>query len=362
MSKIKLLLVCLLGIVLALTISFKITYGTHPPEGWLWSGSTNGVGNGNIGWIHANSPASPPLYGIIIPANDGDLDGYLYSQNAGWIHMRPNPDFSVTTGYPGCGYPTAPCSSQGIGVRRVGDDLVGWALFTSIKTALEDTSVIPGGNSGGWRGFIKFTPRSAAFSPPNSYGPESAHIELAAGLPGGFDNRIVGYAWSGGTTGSQPGEFGYIKFGPGTNPLAGGYPRLLLHLGSTPPPAPPPPAGPPPPPPPAGPPPPPPLAITVNCSGRPNPGYLSSGGIITFGARNQANQLWGPPASVNWNLIDAGQNINSLTSNPLAIRYSSTGLKRVQVTVTSGALPPGSAVCQAEMKTSRLKEILTPFF
>lgn len=118
-------------------------------SGWGWGNSDDGnvTGQGtvssSVGWISMNS-ATPGAgggqpYGVNIPVADGDLIGYAWSENLGWIA------FDNSGGYlNGCPAGNGACSA-----RRVGSNLQGWARFTSIADALAV------GNSGGWQGWIK---------------------------------------------------------------------------------------------------------------------------------------------------------------------------------------------------------------
>ncbi len=106
-------------------------------SGWIWGGTEDGIGgNTSIGWISANSTntGSPVSYGVTIPIIDGNLSGYAWSENLGWISFN-QADLS------GC--PDGNCVAT-----RSGNKLVGWARVLGIKDALAT------GNSGGWQGWI----------------------------------------------------------------------------------------------------------------------------------------------------------------------------------------------------------------
>jgi len=177
--------------------------------GWLWGG-TEEVDDGNIdgnetGLFKVSISSStcdsdnnnstdvdpavnnncPPIgtpvvgYGVNIPSGDGDLSGYAWSENVGWISFN-SADLS------GC--PSGSCSanisySGGIG------NISGWARFVGIA---QESAV---GNSGGWEGWISLDDKTG-----NSYG---VSIDSSSG-------ESSGYAWSASTSGL--GEFGWIDF------------------------------------------------------------------------------------------------------------------------------------------------------
>ena len=137
-------------------------------EGWAWGGNempdtngalspNNGVIDGDengIGWISMSSKDCDtdgnglidnancgiiglPIatYAVNIPATDGNLSGYAWSEHYGWISFNPS---DVT----GC--PSGTCAA-----RRVGDMILGWARILSIRDA--------GVNAGGWQGWISLS-------------------------------------------------------------------------------------------------------------------------------------------------------------------------------------------------------------
>jgi len=114
--------------------------------GWLWGGSDDGAGNNTgVGWISANNTnpgaGGSVSYGLNIPPGDGNLSGYAWSENIGWIHFDPAGPYPTT----GCNPSPCPTTS----VQRSGNNLTGWARIIGIKDALAV------GNSGGWQGWIK---------------------------------------------------------------------------------------------------------------------------------------------------------------------------------------------------------------
>jgi hypothetical protein len=149
-------------------------------QGWIWGGSDDGTGifgASGIGWISMNSINSGGAvsYGVNIPLTNGDLFGYAWSENLGYISFN-RADLS------GC--PSGDC-----GATRFGNSLLGWARIISIPKA--------GTNAGGWLGWISLDGPKSGSMP--SYG-----VTIAT------DGKLSGYAWSD--------EFGYISFsGPGYN-------------------------------------------------------------------------------------------------------------------------------------------------
>jgi len=112
--------------------------------GWLWGGGVEvdgampwdgtHTGVGLISLSNTNT-AGPIAYGVQVPTSDGNLSGYAWSENIGWISFN-------AADVVGC--PVAPCAPQ-----RIGNDIKGWARILSIKTAFEE------GNSDGWEGWIR---------------------------------------------------------------------------------------------------------------------------------------------------------------------------------------------------------------
>lgn len=129
----KIILSCIafaVAMVFAGLVKIK-TVSAGNTKGWLWGGSTEdvtGISSG-LGWIDLDGG------NLSIPAGDGNISGYVWSSNIGWISFN-------AADLVGC--PSTPCSS-----RREGNSLKGWARFISIKDALA------AGNSGGWEGWIK---------------------------------------------------------------------------------------------------------------------------------------------------------------------------------------------------------------
>ncbi len=166
-------------------------------RGWMWGGTEEVTGGTSedttgLGWISLNSSncdadndgqsdgatGCPALgetvadYGVFVPESDGDVIGYAWSENVGWISFQP-------TDLVGC--PQAPCSAY-----RLDDEIYGWARIVSIRSALGQS------NAGGYEGWIKLHSESGD---PVTYG---LSID-ALGAP----NTIDGYAWSD--------EFGWIR-------------------------------------------------------------------------------------------------------------------------------------------------------
>lgn len=163
--------------------------------GWMWGGSeevsdATGEDTTGLGWISLNSlncdadddglsdgaancPTSgDPVadYGVFIPGGDGDLNGYAWSENVGWISFQP-------TDLIGC--PSAPC-----GAYRVGNDIYGWARVVSIRSA------VAASNAGGYEGWIRLRSDAGV-----TYG---LTIDTST-----TPNEINGYIWSD--------EFGWIE-------------------------------------------------------------------------------------------------------------------------------------------------------
>lgn len=162
----KKLLSLSLATVSVLVIAFAIQFGIYhfadaTVTGWLWGGSEEANDqtiDGNetgLGWISVSSTncdtdgdgtqntdtcpgnADPvSSYQLSIPESDGNVTGYAWSENIGWI------DFDPAGPYPG-----TPDQSA----YQEGDWLKGWARISGIATEAANS------NSGGWQGWIKLS-------------------------------------------------------------------------------------------------------------------------------------------------------------------------------------------------------------
>jgi hypothetical protein len=181
----KLVLTMALFLFIFAAASVAKIYAAGNVTGWLWGGSeessdgdsSNGLSGfeTGLGWIKM----SGTNYGVTIPASDGDVSGYAWSENIGWISFE-----AADLG--GC--PSGTCSA-----RRVGDRLEGWARIMSIPQAA--------GNAGGWDGWISLS--------GIGYGVELAKLDgKNVGDSGDLGST---YAWSASSSGAA--EFGWIDFG-----------------------------------------------------------------------------------------------------------------------------------------------------
>jgi hypothetical protein len=158
--KIKIISKFFLFFAAGLLFVFGMVAGVRADEisGWLWGGSEDAnVGtNTGVGWISMRDSS----YVVNIPQSDGELSGYAWSDNLGWVSFN-------TSDLSGC--PGGTCSA-----RREGSKLAGWARVLGIKTEYEK---VPS-NSGGWQGFIDLSGVSIS------------------------GNKFSGYGWNGETAGS----------------------------------------------------------------------------------------------------------------------------------------------------------------
>jgi|GEM_PF-1809941 len=157
-------------LVFALSSVVKIHAGTSDSgSGWLWGGSDDGAGNNTgVGWISVNNTnqGGAVSYGLSIPSGTGDISGYAWSENIGWISFN-------AADIAGC--PQGSCKAEKI----AGNNFKGWARVLGIRDALAV------GNSGGWQGWISLSGAQ--------YG-----VKINA------DNTLAGYGWSD--------ELGWIDF------------------------------------------------------------------------------------------------------------------------------------------------------
>jgi hypothetical protein len=174
----KIILSLLVFIVVFMLIGVaKVKAGTTDNTlGWLWGGSSDGATPAimsGVGWIsmnNVNSGAGGTVsYGLVVPTADGDITGYLWSENIGWISFN-------AADLAGC--PNGNCVS-----RKVGNDLMGWDRIVGI----ENEAAV--NNSGGWQGWIKL---GGTAQKGETYG-----VSVSNGV-------LQGYAWSD--------ELGAIRF------------------------------------------------------------------------------------------------------------------------------------------------------
>lgn len=200
-------------LVFSVASILKVKAGTGQNfRGWLWGGSENpSIGgslgtwppDGNetgLGWISVNSlncdanndgksdgatgcPSSGtafPNYGVNIPEGDGDVSGYAWSENVGWVSFNRS-DLGT-------------CPSGDCGAKRVGNTLTGWARIMAIPQA--------GMNAGGWGGWI----RLAGANYRVKINADSTFAKCSA--------TGDGCAWNGEETiAGVPQGFGWIDFG-----------------------------------------------------------------------------------------------------------------------------------------------------
>ncbi|MST04296.1 MAG: hypothetical protein EXS49_01890 [Candidatus Pacebacteria bacterium] len=298
-------------------ISINKSLGGTPGNvlGWIWSGSFNDLFNGcafspeecgNSGWGSLSSSNSYPghdpndpnnvTYGITVPNTDGPINGSLWLSNLGWINFQP------TGGFPTSGCNPAPCPNHGI--ERNGNNLTGWAIVSSFA----DNDPLNGGGLDGW---IK---ASGIADDGTSYGPVIDQVT----------QTINGKMWSG--------DLGWFDISatfsnppcdPATDPLC-----------------------PPPPPPPPG--------FNSNCSGTPNPAYISTGGNINWKASVISNGT--PPYSYSWTFAPAPDSKTG-SNDKITGKYSIPGLQKATVEITDSTGEITSSTCKVDMlKTGKVKE------
>ena len=173
--------------VLAFSVGIRVRASVSDNvSGWSWGGSeetADGSINGNetgVGWISMNNVSSgdAAIYGVNIPNTNGNLSGYAWSENVGWITFN-------SSNLSGC--PSGTCTA-----RRVDDTLKGWARIMSLPQA--------GINAGGWDGWIKL-------------GSEVGDSVFYGVTINPADGTLSGYAWNGEKLNGDKYEgFGWIDF------------------------------------------------------------------------------------------------------------------------------------------------------
>jgi hypothetical protein len=210
--------------VFALTTFIKAST-TDNVTGWLWGGSdTDSVqlsgDETGVGWVSMNSsycdtnndgksegaagcPAALTAmadYGVKFPGSNGDLSGYAWSPNIGYITFN-------RAELTGC--PSGTCAAY-----RVGNDIRGWARIVDIASAAT------AGNAGGWLGWISLNHLNCD---TNNDGKSEGAVGCPAlnttvfgyGIVVNNDGSITkannsAYAWSD--------ELGYVDFSPANVP------------------------------------------------------------------------------------------------------------------------------------------------
>jgi hypothetical protein len=162
-----------LSLIITMVVSLVVGIGLIKADfsGWIWSGNKEDITTNNIGFGWGEVSDS---YGFDIPTEDGNVTGYVWSENIGWIDFDPS-------GTP----PASPSHS----VKREGNQLTGWARIVGIAN---ESAV---NNSGGWEGWIKMSGTTQSSAP---YG---VSLEY---LGNGNDDALNDYAYSD--------EMGWITF------------------------------------------------------------------------------------------------------------------------------------------------------
>lgn len=140
--------------------------------GFAWGGgaTTNGAGYEGIGWVSFNNlsdGATTSTYGVNLPASDGNITGYAWSEHYGWLSFN-------TADLSNCPSGTCAAYTQGSAIK-------GWSRILSISEA--------GANAGGWSGWVSLSGAAQDGSP---YG-------VSVSSP-----NLSGYGWSD--------ELGWIDF------------------------------------------------------------------------------------------------------------------------------------------------------
>jgi hypothetical protein len=163
-----------IALAIMLGSAIKTYAGTETGHGWLWGGSDDPA---TLGWISMNNtdPSGAPVggtnsYGVNIPAVDGSVTGYAWSENYGWISFNAS-DMA------GCPFG---------GATRVGNTITGGARILSIRDA--------GSNAGGWLGCVSLDSTTTGSS--IAYGVDITKMDGTGTNPT--------YAWSD--------ELGWIDF------------------------------------------------------------------------------------------------------------------------------------------------------
>ncbi len=174
--------------------------------GWISFNSTNcdTDGDGQIEVEDFAPPGCPPLgtnvanYGVNIPmATSGNLSGYAWSENVGWISFNAN-DLTLCPSSATDGPGSCPA-------RRENDNIKGWARILSIKNAAAEN------NSGGWQGWIRLSGPGDRYEEgqcieTNNYDNNNRcnyGLKIINDDKGPVYRKLSGYIWSD--------EFGWIE-------------------------------------------------------------------------------------------------------------------------------------------------------
>lgn len=189
--------------------------------GWAWGGTSEGVTAANpdptagVGWIKFNScnddrphdglpdggcnPASGNGYGVKVDPESGNMSGYAWSNNVGWISFNRSDAGSPPSDDPGSGVLAKFNMSKG----NFAGTVKGWARVLS---AMDDTT-------DGWDGWIHLSDTSSSRSfHPSGYddGSKGVTYNKTAGT-------VVGYAWGSSVVGWI--KFLNVTYGANTGPF-----------------------------------------------------------------------------------------------------------------------------------------------
>ncbi len=162
---------------------------------------------GGVGWISFNCTNNGTCanndYGVDIDVATGDMVGYAWSSNYGWLKFGGLADFPKGTGNIESNAKIDPKTGS----------VTGWARFcsaalnpvTCLGTAIPDDN-----KKGGWDGWVSLKgtviPGGGAPNQGNNYGLSFTTADGSFGTPG----QLTGWAWGGNDSGRN--SVGWIKF------------------------------------------------------------------------------------------------------------------------------------------------------
>lgn len=168
-NKYKILKILGLVIIIFFSILYMSSYNFvnsgagHNLSGFAWGADDNG----GVGWISFNSTdgGGGVDYGVNLE-NNGDLIGYAWSENFGWLKFGGLSNF-----------PSGP-GTQAQNANLNGNNLKGWIRFCSVFVSGCSGALRPSSETGNWDGWVSLN--------GSNYG-----VTLAG-------NTFSGFAWGGG--------------------------------------------------------------------------------------------------------------------------------------------------------------------
>ncbi len=184
---------------------------TDNVSGYAWEAdgpNPSPPGLGGTDWLSFNCVTDPAgcgasNYGVTVDSVTGNMSGYAWSDNFGWMK------FGGLSGFP-TGSGTTPSDAK---VDLSTGTVTGWARFCSVFVTGCSGSVLPTTATGGWDGWVSLSGDN--YASPNLFGNGGVTYNKNSG-------SFKGYAWGG------PDVVGWIDFSQVLYASNSGEPLLFL--------------------------------------------------------------------------------------------------------------------------------------